>query len=91
MENYWSVPLPPCYHLNAHKYPLVHSPLTHATFYSIGVGIGQVLPIYASLPSDMQAKIFAPTPVGARKVVLATNIAETSLTINGIIYVIDPG
>ena len=51
----------------------------------------QVLPIYASLPSDMQAKIFAPTPVGARKVVLATNIAETSLTINGIIYVIDPG
>nr|XP_032832214.1 pre-mRNA-splicing factor ATP-dependent RNA helicase DHX16 [Petromyzon marinus]XP_032832215.1 pre-mRNA-splicing factor ATP-dependent RNA helicase DHX16 [Petromyzon marinus]XP_032832216.1 pre-mRNA-splicing factor ATP-dependent RNA helicase DHX16 [Petromyzon marinus] len=50
-----------------------------------------VLPIYANLPSDMQAKIFEPTPVGARKVVVATNIAETSLTIDGIIYVIDPG
>ncbi|XP_053329339.1 pre-mRNA-splicing factor ATP-dependent RNA helicase DHX16 [Spea bombifrons] len=50
-----------------------------------------VLPIYANLPSDMQAKIFDPTPPGARKVVIATNIAETSLTIDGIIYVIDPG
>jgi pre-mRNA-splicing factor ATP-dependent RNA helicase DHX16 len=38
-----------------------------------------------------QAKIFEPTPPGARKVVLATNIAETSLTIDGIRYVIDPG
>ena len=38
-----------------------------------------------------QAKIFEPTPPGARKVVLATNIAETSLTIDGIVYVIDPG
>ncbi|XP_068106514.1 pre-mRNA-splicing factor ATP-dependent RNA helicase DHX16 [Hyperolius riggenbachi] len=51
----------------------------------------QILPIYANLPSDMQAKIFEPTPPGARKVVVATNIAETSLTIDGIIYVIDPG
>lgn len=50
-----------------------------------------VLPIYSTLPSDLQAKIFEPTPPGARKVVLATNIAETSLTIDGIIYVIDPG
>lgn len=50
-----------------------------------------VLPIYANLPSDMQAKIFEPTPPGGRKVVVATNIAETSLTIDGIVYVIDPG
>ena len=50
-----------------------------------------ILPIYANLPSEMQAKIFEPTPPGARKVILATNIAETSLTIDGIIYVIDPG
>jgi len=40
---------------------------------------------------DMQIKIFEPTPANARKVILATNIAETSLTIDGIIYVIDPG
>jgi len=50
-----------------------------------------VLPIYANLPSDMQAKIFEPTPPNARKVVLATNIAETSITIDNIVYVIDPG
>ncbi|CAA9997872.1 unnamed protein product [Nesidiocoris tenuis] len=50
-----------------------------------------ILPVYANLPSDLQAKIFEPTPPGARKVVLATNIAETSLTIDNIIYVIDPG
>ena len=39
----------------------------------------------------MQSKVFEKTPKGARKVVLATNIAETSLTIDNIIYVIDPG
>ena len=50
-----------------------------------------VLPIYSTLPTDLQAKIFEPTPEGARKVVLATNIAETSLTINGITFVIDAG
>ncbi|GBG58980.1 hypothetical protein CBR_g24329 [Chara braunii] len=50
-----------------------------------------ICPIFANLPSDLQAKIFEPTPPGARKVVLATNIAETSLTIDGIKYVIDPG
>ncbi|KAM3499754.1 hypothetical protein MY10362_007016 [Beauveria mimosiformis] len=50
-----------------------------------------ICPIYANLPSELQTKIFEPTPAGARKVVLATNIAETSLTIDGIVYVIDPG
>ena len=59
----------------------------------LGKTIGEliVLPIYSTLPSDMQAKIFEPTPKGARKIVLATNIAETSLTIDNIIYVIDCG
>jgi pre-mRNA-splicing factor ATP-dependent RNA helicase DHX16 len=59
----------------------------------LGSKIGELIicPIYANLPSDMQAKIFEPTPEGARKVVIATNIAETSITIDGIVYVIDPG
>ncbi|XKL60434.1 hypothetical protein PGB90_007491 [Kerria lacca] len=50
-----------------------------------------ILPVYANLPTELQAKIFEPTPPNARKVILATNIAETSLTIDNIIYVIDPG
>jgi pre-mRNA-splicing factor ATP-dependent RNA helicase DHX16 len=50
-----------------------------------------ICPVYANLPSEQQSKIFEKTPKGARKVVLATNIAETSLTINGICYVIDTG
>jgi ATP-dependent RNA helicase DHX8/PRP22 len=50
-----------------------------------------ILPIYAALPSDIQSRVFEPTPHGARKVVIATNVAETSLTIPGIYSVIDPG
>eukprot|EP00049_Salpingoeca_infusionum_P022932 m.9592 g.9592 ORF g.9592 m.9592 type:complete len:1278 (+) comp5472_c0_seq1:307-4140(+) len=50
-----------------------------------------ILPVYSALPSEMQTRIFEPAPVGGRKVVIATNIAETSLTIDGIYYVVDPG
>uniref|UniRef100_H2Y9C2 RNA helicase n=1 Tax=Ciona savignyi TaxID=51511 RepID=H2Y9C2_CIOSA len=50
-----------------------------------------VLPIYSQLPSDLQAKIFQKAPDGIRKCVVATNIAETSLTVDGIAFVIDPG
>ncbi|KAF8738666.1 hypothetical protein AX14_010761 [Amanita brunnescens Koide BX004] len=50
-----------------------------------------VLPIYSALPSEVQSRVFEPTPPGTRKVVIATNVAETSLTIPGIYYVIDPG
>ncbi|XP_017871527.1 PREDICTED: pre-mRNA-splicing factor ATP-dependent RNA helicase PRP16 [Drosophila arizonae] len=50
-----------------------------------------ILPIYSQLPSDLQAKIFQKSADGVRKCVVATNIAETSLTVDGIIYVIDSG
>ncbi|KAK9390675.1 P-loop containing nucleoside triphosphate hydrolase protein [Lipomyces mesembrius] len=61
--------------------------------YKLGNKIQEIIlcPIYANLPPDQQTKIFEPTPKNARKVVLATNIAETSITIDGIVYVIDPG
>ncbi|KAF8497258.1 putative PRP16-RNA-dependent ATPase [Russula emetica] len=50
-----------------------------------------VLPIYSQMPADLQAKIFEPTADGRRKVIVATNIAETSLTVDGILYVVDSG
>ncbi|WVQ81617.1 hypothetical protein IAT38_003741 [Cryptococcus sp. DSM 104549] len=56
-----------------------------------------VVPLYASLPPHQQQRIFDPAPpprkdgLPGRKVVVSTNIAETSLTIDGIVYVVDPG
>ncbi|SNX82482.1 probable PRP43 - involved in spliceosome disassembly [Melanopsichium pennsylvanicum] len=58
----------------------------------------KVVPLYSSLPPAQQQRIFDPAPAAltpngppGRKVVVSTNIAETSLTIDGIVYVVDPG
>lgn len=48
-------------------------------------------PLFGAQTSGVQQQVFAPTPPGHRKVVLATNIAETSLTVPNIRYVIDTG
>ncbi|CAJ1388380.1 unnamed protein product [Effrenium voratum] len=50
-----------------------------------------ILPVYSALPSEMQTMIFEPPPPGCRKCIVATNIAEASLTIDGIFFVVDPG
>jgi ATP-dependent RNA helicase DDX35 len=49
------------------------------------------LPLYAGLTSEQQLYVFEPPPENTRKVVLSTNIAEASITIDGIVYVIDCG
>ncbi|KAK0311662.1 putative ATP-dependent RNA helicase DHR1 [Friedmanniomyces endolithicus] len=50
-----------------------------------------ILPLYAALPSAQQLRVFHSPPEGSRLIVLATNVAETSLTIPGIRYVFDCG
>ncbi|KAL1511890.1 hypothetical protein AB1Y20_005172 [Prymnesium parvum] len=49
------------------------------------------LPLFSGLSTDAQLAVFESAPRGVRKVVVATNIAETSLTIEGIVYVVDCG
>lgn len=71
----------------------VHIVLLQERLDHLGEGVPPllILPIYSQLPADLQSKIFEKAPEGMRKVVVSTNIAETSLTVDGIIYVVDTG
>ncbi|EPT25604.1 helicase [Toxoplasma gondii ME49] len=51
----------------------------------------QICPLFAALPFERQKAVFTPAPAGVRKVIVATNIAETSITVQGIRYVVDCG
>ncbi|GBF98616.1 pre-mRNA-splicing factor ATP-dependent RNA helicase-like [Raphidocelis subcapitata] len=50
-----------------------------------------VLPLYASLPPELQLRVFRGGPEGARRCIVATNVAETSITVEGVVYVVDSG
>lgn len=51
----------------------------------------KILAVHSQLPTASQKEIFSRPPEGVRKIVLATNIAETSITIDDIVYVVDCG
>lgn len=51
----------------------------------------QVLPLFAGLPAEYQRSVFEAAPAGVRKVILSTNVAETSVTIPGVAFVVDSG
>ncbi|XP_025682922.1 probable pre-mRNA-splicing factor ATP-dependent RNA helicase DEAH4 [Arachis hypogaea] len=50
-----------------------------------------ILPLHGSLPPELQVRVFSPPPPSCRRIIVATNIAETSLTVDGVVYVIDSG
>ncbi|CAF0755481.1 unnamed protein product [Didymodactylos carnosus] len=66
---------------------------------NLGPEVGELkcIPLYSTLPPNLQQRIFEPAPANkpngsiGRKIVVSTNIAETSLTIDGVVFVIDPG
>jgi ATP-dependent RNA helicase DHX8/PRP22 len=50
-----------------------------------------IYPLHGSLPPEMQVRVFSPPPPNCRRFIVSTNIAETSLTVDGVVYVIDSG
>ena len=93
-----------CAQLEAARAPTPHTPTAAANDDMAGRRSGgpassdspppppmEIHPLYAALPTALQMRALQPSAAGTRKVILATNIAETSLTIDGVTYVVDTG
>jgi len=68
----------------------VHKLLTEDRLYGLGSRV-KVYPLHSLMPTVSQKEIFNPPPSGIRKVIVATNIAETSITIEDVVFVVDCG
>nr|XP_012139245.1 PREDICTED: dosage compensation regulator isoform X2 [Megachile rotundata] len=69
---------------------LIFALMKHLQQHPIYGGVNYVIiPLHSQLPREDQRKVFDPVETGRTKIILATNIAETSITINDVVYVID--
>lgn len=69
----------------------VHEALSDSSVFSVQANRFVIVPLHSTLTNEEQALVFKKAPIGKRKIVLTTNIAETSITIDDCVFVIDCG
>lgn len=69
----------------------VHEALSDSSVFSVQANRFIIVPLHSTLTNEEQALVFKKAPAGKRKIVLTTNIAETSITIDDCVFVIDCG